>query len=156
PHTVAWTRALVAGVVLLALIRPWRYSWTKKTLLESAVFGSVLLAMNVTFYIAINYLPLGAAVALEFVGPVIVAARGAAGIRGKVSVALAAAGVALISFVGLDWSGVGPREIGIGRASCRERVQVSVYRGLLTKNATRRRAAMPTTYSKGETTTHTS
>src|SRR5699024_4474871 len=44
PHTVAWTRALVAGVVLLALIRPWRYSWTKKTLLESAVFGSVLLA----------------------------------------------------------------------------------------------------------------
>lgn len=114
PHTVAWTRAVVAGIVLLAVIRPWRYAWSKKTLLESAVFGSVLLAMNVTFYIAINYLPLGAAVALEFVGPVIVAARGAAGTRGKVSVALAAAGVALISFVGLDWSGVGPREIGIG------------------------------------------
>src|SRR5699024_4165319 len=97
PHTVAWTRALVAGVWVRSLIGLWRYSWTMKKLLESAVFGSILLAMNVTYYIAINSLPLGAAVALEFVGPVIVAARGAAGSRGKVSVALVSAGVALIS-----------------------------------------------------------
>lgn len=114
PLTVAWARGMTAGLLLLLIIRPWRYTWTRKTFLESSLFGIVLLAMNIAFYIAIAYLPLGAAVALEFVGPIIVAARGLRGPRGKVAVALAAIGVALISLIGLDWDGVGVRELTIG------------------------------------------
>lgn len=114
PHTVGWGRGFTAGLFLLAIIRPWRYSWTRAQLKETTLFGLFLLAMNVAFYFAIKYLPLGAAVALEFVGPVLVAARGVVGRRGQIAVGLAAAGVALISLIGLDWHGVGTRDLTVG------------------------------------------
>ena len=40
----------------------------------AALFGLVTAVMNLVFYEAIDRLPLGTAVALEFVGPVLVAA----------------------------------------------------------------------------------
>lgn len=118
PHTVAWVRALVSAVILLALMRPWRSPWTRATLRQTAVFGLVLVGMNMLFYIAIRYLPLGAAVAIEFAGPVLVAAWGSRNARGRVSVALAAAGVAAISLVGLRWdeagaAGTAPMVLGL-------------------------------------------
>ena len=74
PPTVAWARIAVAAVVLLAWQRPWRQSWDSRSLLLAAGFGTVLAAMNVSFYVAIAHLPLGTAVAIEFLGPVAVAA----------------------------------------------------------------------------------
>lgn len=121
PHTVGWARALVSAVVLLVLIRPWRTPWTRTTLRQTGIFGVVLVVMNMLFYIAIHYLPLGAAVAIEFAGPVLVAAWGSRHLRGRIAVLLAAAGVAAISLVGLRWdevgeAGIGPMLLGLGCA----------------------------------------
>lgn len=107
PHTVAWARAVVSAVVLLALIRPWRSRWTAVTLRQTSLFGVVLVLMNMLFYVAIRYLPMGAAVAIEFAGPALVAAWGSRGVRGRLAVLLAVAGVASISLVGLRWEEAG-------------------------------------------------
>lgn len=109
PHlpapAVAWGRGLAGALVLLAIVRPWRASWTRRELAQSAVFGTVLLGMNLMFYIAIGLLPLGAAVAIEFIGPVLVAAWGGRSARHRIAIALATFGVLCISLVGLDWGG---------------------------------------------------
>lgn len=106
PHTVAWLRSVVAALILLVLVQPWRrQAWTLRTLTQSAVFGVVLMAMNMLFYIALEYLPLGAAVAIEFAGPVAVAAWGGRTLRQRIAIVLAAFGVVAISVLGLDWSG---------------------------------------------------
>ncbi len=98
---VAWARVAVAAVVLVAWRRPWRMAWTRRELAAAVVFGVVLAAMNVTFYMAIERLPLGTAVAIEFVGPVTVAVLTGAGRRERIGAALAAAGVVLLAGVTL-------------------------------------------------------
>lgn len=105
PHVVAWSRSVVAGVVIALLVRPWRHRWTWREVGESTLFGSILLAMNVFVYIAFSHLPLGAAVTLEFVGPILLSATRSASRQGRVAALLAFLGVALISIVGLDWDG---------------------------------------------------
>lgn len=99
---VAWWRIAVSAVVLLAWRRPWRQSWTRADLLGAAAFGVVLATMNVSFYLAIAYLPLGTAVAIEFLGPVAVAGITGRGWRDRLGIALAAAGVVLLAGVQLD------------------------------------------------------
>lgn len=98
---VAWARVAVAAVVLLVWRRPWRMTWTRRELGAAVAFGVVLAAMNVTFYLAIERLPLGTAVAIEFAGPVTVAVLTGAGRRERVGAALAAAGVVLLAGVTL-------------------------------------------------------
>jgi inner membrane transporter RhtA len=62
----------------------------------------VLAAMNITFYTAIHYLPLGTAVAIEFIGPVAVGAITGHGWRERAGIALAAVGVVLLAGVTLE------------------------------------------------------
>lgn len=100
--SVAWLRVAVSALVLLAWRRPWRFRWTRADLLASALFGAVLAAMNVAFYVAIEVLPLGTAVAVEFAGPVAVAALTGRSVRERVAIAVAAAGVVLLAGVSLD------------------------------------------------------
>ena len=100
--SVAWWRIAVSAVVLLAWRRPWRQAWNRADLLGAAAFGVVLATMNVSFYIAIEHLPLGTAVAIEFLGPVAVAGITGRGWRDRVGIALAAAGVVLLAGVQLD------------------------------------------------------
>lgn len=99
---VAWLRLLFAAVVLLVWRRPWRRRWTRETLLAATAFGVVLATMNVAFYLALEHLPLGTAVAIEFLGPVAVAAVGGSGWRERVGIALAAVGVVLLAGVTLS------------------------------------------------------
>lgn len=96
---VAWWRIALSAVVLLAWRRPWRLGWTRREYAASAVFGTVLAAMNVSFYLAIEHLPLGTAVAIEFLGPVAVAAITGQSWRERVGIVLAAAGVVLLAGV---------------------------------------------------------
>lgn len=103
PMTVAWMRSIIAGILLMAWRRPWgkrALSW--KGYAWSCAFGVALVAMNSTFYEAIARLPLGTTVSIEFLGPVIFAAIGIPGIKGKLSVLVAFSGVVLISGFGLD------------------------------------------------------
>ena len=102
PATVAWLRLVIAAVVLVLWRRPWRQSWSRHELRVLIEFGVVLAAMNITFYTAIHYLPLGTAVAIEFSGPVAVGAITGRGWRERAAIALAAVGVVLLAGVTLE------------------------------------------------------
>lgn len=103
--TVAWLRILVAALVLVAWRRPWRERWSRRDLARAALFGVVLAGMNVSFYVAIDHLPLGTAVAIEFAGPVAVAAVTGQGWRDRVAIGVAAVGVVLLAGVSLSTGG---------------------------------------------------
>lgn len=107
PAGVAWLRMLVAALVLLAWRRPDRAAWRGKRLILAGCFGLVTGLMNVAFYEAIARLPLGTAVAVEFCGPVVVAALGLRRIRHIAALVLAATGVTLIADVRLAGSRTG-------------------------------------------------
>src|SRR5262245_17660161 len=85
PAAVTWLRQLGAAVVLLAWRRPGRASWRGRTFWLAATFGLVTAAMNLAFYESIARLPLGTAVALEFAGPVVLAALGSRTLRDVVA-----------------------------------------------------------------------
>jgi inner membrane transporter RhtA len=105
PATVAWLRLLAASVVLVAWRRPrvTRSAWRGRRLLLAGLFGLTTALMNVAFYEAIARLPLGTAVAIEFCGPVAVAAVGSRTPRDVGALVLAAIGVLLIADV--QWAG---------------------------------------------------
>ncbi|PRX51257.1 inner membrane transporter RhtA [Prauserella shujinwangii] len=107
PAGVAWLRCLGAALILLAWRRPGRAAWRGRPLLLAGAFGVVTAGMNVLFYEAIARLPLGTAVALEFAGPVAVAAFGSRGRRDVVALVLVAAGVVSIADVRLEGSPAG-------------------------------------------------
>jgi inner membrane transporter RhtA len=103
PAAVVWLRQLGAAVVLLAWRRPGRAAWCGKVFWLAALFGMVTAVMNLAFYEAIARLPLGTAVALEFVGPVLVAAFGSRSVRDVLALLLVVSGVVLIADV--RWAG---------------------------------------------------
>jgi inner membrane transporter RhtA len=103
PAAVALLRMLGAAVVLLAWRRPGRAAWRGGRLVRAGAFGLATALMNVAFYEAIARLPLGTAVAIEFCGPVLVAAVASRRARDVAAVVLAAVGVLLIADV--RWSG---------------------------------------------------
>jgi len=110
--SVAWWRLAVSAVVLLAWRRPWRQPWTRRELGAAALFGVVLATMNVVFYVAIEYLPLGTAVAIEFLGPVVVAGVTGRGWRDRLGISLAAVGV--VALAGVQLEGGFSRDVVIG------------------------------------------
>lgn len=107
PAGVAWLRCLGATIVLLVWRRPGKDAWRGRKLLLAGAFGVVTAAMNVVFYAAIARLPLGTAVALEFTGPVVVAAFGSRSRRDIVALVLVAAGVVCIADVKFAGSPLG-------------------------------------------------
>lgn len=103
PASVAWLRQLGAALVLLAWRRPGKQAWRGRVFWLASLFGLVTAGMNIAFYEAIARLPLGTAVALEFVGPVLVAAFGSRTRRDIAALLLVVCGVLLIADV--QWSG---------------------------------------------------
>ncbi len=101
---VAWLRIVAAAVVMAAWRRPWRSlpETPTRPLLLILAFGTALASMNLTFYLAIERLPLGNAVAIEFLGPVVVAAIGTRTRRDLLALLLALAGVGLLLEVELS------------------------------------------------------
>jgi inner membrane transporter RhtA len=86
-------RLVAASVVLLIIWRPRVRSRTRRELLLAALFGCVLAGMNLAFYEAIQRIPLGIAVTIEFVGPLAVAIAGSRRRLDLLWVALAAGGI---------------------------------------------------------------
>jgi len=91
---VAWFRIASAAVVFAVWRRPWRMfvriPWAKRRTLLA--LGVVLGLMNASFYLAISRLPLGTVGAIEFLGPITLAALGARTPRNIVALLLAAGG----------------------------------------------------------------
>lgn len=73
PQGAAALRLVLASVMLLALVRPWRRWPAKAPLLPLAGLGVSMAGVILCFYFAIARLPLGAAIALQFLGPLAIA-----------------------------------------------------------------------------------
>jgi len=101
PDGAVLLRLVAASVVLLALWRPRVRGRGRSELMLAATFGLVLGFMNLSFYAAIHRIPLGIAVALEFVGPLVVALAGSRRLLDLVWVALAAAGIIALTHGGV-------------------------------------------------------
>jgi inner membrane transporter RhtA len=112
PLGVAWLRIVSAAAVFALWRRPgrlwrlWRASPARVRRLLVA-FGIILAAMNACFYLAIARIPLATVGAMEFLGPVVLAALGARTRRNAAAVALAVAGVALLSEVRITGEAAG-------------------------------------------------
>jgi inner membrane transporter RhtA len=109
---------LVAGALLLWLVvRPTRRVLAGLDLRLTLAFGAVLATMNLSFYLAIARIPLGVAVALEFLGPLAVALAGARRVRELGAAVLAAVAVLLLTGGGSGLTGAGRLDVaGIGFA----------------------------------------
>ncbi len=86
-------RLIAATIVLLAIWRPRLGGRTRRELLLAGGFGLVLGVMNLSFYAAIDRIPLGIAVTIEFIGPLVVAVIGSHRPLDLVWVGLAGAGI---------------------------------------------------------------
>ncbi len=99
PLGVAWLRIASAAAVFALWRRPWGYFRRLDTPARNTVLmlGAVLALMNVCFYLAIARLPLGTVGAIEFLGPIGLAAAGMHSRRNFVALALAAIGVFVLT-----------------------------------------------------------
>ncbi len=98
----AW-RLWIAAIVLLVITRPKVGQWNRDQWLASVWLGLSLGAMNVTFYQAIERLPIGIAVSIEFLGPLTLSAVLSKRARDFVWIGLAFVAMVLLaveSFVG--------------------------------------------------------
>jgi inner membrane transporter RhtA len=107
PQTVAWLRVAGAAIALLAVSRGAFRNWTRRQLVAAGVFGIATAAMNTFFFMAIARTDLGKSVAIEFIGPIAVAAAMTRTARNGASVALAAIGVVVLGGVELDGNTTG-------------------------------------------------
>ena len=109
PTAMVWLRLMTSVVVLLVVARPRVRGRSRRDWLVVLGFGLSLLVMNWSIYQSFARIPLGIAVTIEFLGPLVVAVIGSRRPRDLVWVVLAGAGVALLGLspASLNWAGVG-------------------------------------------------
>jgi inner membrane transporter RhtA len=99
PLGVAWLRIASAAILFALWRRPLRYlrdaSARERRLILA--MGATLAAMNASFYLAIDTLPLATVGAIEFLGPILLAALGLTSRRNLAALALAAIGVYVLT-----------------------------------------------------------
>jgi inner membrane transporter RhtA len=97
PAGTVLLRTLFAAIVLVAVWRPALNGLSRVRLRDIVLFGVTLAAMNLCFFEALERLPLGIAVTLEFVGPLTVAIVGSRNRLDVLWVALAGGGILLLA-----------------------------------------------------------
>ena len=103
----AFLRLALAAAILVALWRPRLREHARGDLRLAVAFGVTLGLMNLSIYAAMDRIPLGVAVTIEFVGPLGVAVAGSRRARDVAWVVLAAGGILLLARGGdLDALGV--------------------------------------------------
>jgi inner membrane transporter RhtA len=100
PGGTVLVRVGISALLLLALARPRLRSHSVSDVGLTVIFGLVLTGMNATFYYALARIPLGVAVTIEFIGPLAVAVAGSRRRLDLLWVALAVAGVVLLTGFG--------------------------------------------------------
>ncbi len=101
-------RTSFSALVLLALWRPWKAAMTRRELTFIALYGVTLGTMNLFFYLALETIPFGLAVAIEFIGPLTVTVLYSRKITDFVWILLAVAGMFLILPLRGNQSGLNP------------------------------------------------
>lgn len=92
PIAIAWLRVLFAGLLLLPVSR-----LPRANLGLVAAFGVALTCMNLSFYQSISLIPIGSAVAIEFLGPIVVAMVAARTWKNATAVVCVSIGVVLVA-----------------------------------------------------------
>jgi inner membrane transporter RhtA len=95
PGTTA-LRLGLSALIVIVLLRPWRSVPPRAAWPIVLAYGISLAAMNSVFYVALGRIPLGIAVAVEFIGPLAVAVHASHRRLDYVWVALAAAGLLML------------------------------------------------------------
>ena len=105
-------RIAISALILVPLVRPRVRGHSRKAWLTVVAFGTALGLMNWSFYGSLAYLPLGVAVTVEFLGPLVLTTVLSRRPLDLVAVAAAGAGVLLISealtvpLADLSWVGL--------------------------------------------------
>jgi inner membrane transporter RhtA len=97
PAGMTFLRIACAAVILGVVVRPRLRGHDPQALRLIVAFGLVLGVMNLAFYEALDRIPLGIAVTIEFAGPLAVAVIGSRRPLDLVWVLLAAAGIVLLA-----------------------------------------------------------
>jgi inner membrane transporter RhtA len=120
PEGAATLRLGFGALMLLALGRPWRTRPRRAPLLPMLGLGLSMAGVIVMFYQAIDHLPLGVAIALQFLGPLAIALAGSRRAIDLVWAAAAAGGVWLLVGVGIPAAPLDPVGIawGLGAGVC--------------------------------------
>ena len=111
PSGAVALRLFYATLMLWLVWRPWRMRVDVKAARTILIYGIALGCMNLLFYCALQRIPLGIAVALEFTGPLGVAFAAATRPVDFLWVALAVLGVLMVlplsgASQALDWLGI--------------------------------------------------
>lgn len=96
PWGVTSLRVAIAALLLVVIVRPRVRGWTRAQWTAALLFGLSLAAMNGFFYAAIDRIPLGPAVAIEFLGPLVLAAALTRRLSDAAWVGLALVGMGLL------------------------------------------------------------
>ncbi len=99
---VTTLRLLLAAGVLLLVARPRILGWSRRQWMHVLLFGVAIAGMNGFFFASIALIPLGPAVAIEFIGPLALAAVLSRKPRHLVWVGLALVGMALLGIESFD------------------------------------------------------
>lgn len=97
PTGVVFLRTFITGVVFYTLWRPRIRGYTRGDYAYLLLFGINIAVMMLTFYAAIDLIPLGVAVAIAFAGPLGVAVLGSRRLSDFIWVIIAAIGILLLS-----------------------------------------------------------
>jgi inner membrane transporter RhtA len=95
----------LAAVILALVFRPRVRGWSGAAWRAAALLGVVMAAMNLIFYLSLRTVPLGTAVTVEFMGPLLLALVQTRRLLDALWALLAAAGVVLL---GLGGGGAAP------------------------------------------------
>jgi len=113
-----------SALILLLVWRPWRHPLSRADLGRIAAYGAVMGLMNLCFYMAIRTVPLGLAIAIEFMGPLAVAVASSRKLIHFVWIGLAALGLGLLLPINPGAAPLDP--VGVGFA-CVAAVMWALY-----------------------------
>lgn len=97
PEAVVSVRLVTAAFALVCVARPRLRGHSRGDLAMAAAFGVTIAVMNSSIYQSMARVPLGVAVTVEFLGPLVVAVVGSRRVRDLLWVALAGGGVVLLA-----------------------------------------------------------
>ena len=104
PFATTWGRLAWAAIILGIIVRPDIRRYHRREILVALALGATIAMMTLFFFVAITRVPLGLVVAIEFLGPLGVAALGFARSWRLIWLVLAFAGVLLLVRNRAGWS----------------------------------------------------
>jgi inner membrane transporter RhtA len=113
-------RVVIAALILLALWRPWRLRLSWRSAGTIILYGVSLGTLNLLFYMSIRSIPIGVAVAVQFLGPLTVAIATSRRAADLVWVVFAVEGLLMLLPLAHSGSGLDPTGVAyaLGAAVC--------------------------------------